>query len=213
MLVLGKREKSMSHGLFSRPQICAVLRNRLSISLIESTCTVLLLLSVPNLASAADLTWNGLYRVEGVQVQNSEMSSANTDKAYVLHHLILSPKLVIADGITVHSRLDILNNSAYGISSSRNPGEVTSVAGDLLGGSGPGTPVNTTAGTGPVSGSDSNSWGQSERAGTIAVTELYLTWAQEFGQFIVGRVPLQFGLITSQLATWSAINWCWVIFP
>ncbi len=141
-------------------------------------------------AHSADITWGGIYRVEADQIQDSELSSANTDKAYVLHHLILNPKMTLGDGLNIYSRLDILNSTAYGINNSH---QVTSVAGDVLG-DGPGTPVSTTTPYGPQNGTDSNSSGSTQAAGAIAITELYLSWSHEFGQFIVGRVPLQFGL-------------------
>lgn len=142
-------------------------------------------------AKAADLTWGGFYRFEAVKVNNAELSSDKTDKTYGLQHLVLLPKLVAADGLTLHSRLDILNDATQGVSGG---GQVYSVAGDFLG-NGPGTPVSGTAG--PVTGTESNSWGRTMRAGTIAVTELYASWTQEFGQLIVGRAPIQFGLGTA----------------
>ncbi len=144
---------------------------------------------------AADVTWGGNYRFEGVRIANPEMSSDKADKTYVLHHLVLNPKVVAADGLTIFSRLDILNSPTYGINSS---GQVNSVAGDILG-NGPGTAVSGTgaSATGPASGADSNSWGRTERAGTVAVTQLYASWVQEFGQLVVGRAPVHFGLGTA----------------
>jgi len=142
-------------------------------------------------AKAADLTWGGFYRFEAVKVNNAELTSDKTDKTYGLHHLVLLPKLVAADGLTIHSRLDILNDPTHGINGN---GQIYSVAGDVLG-NGPGTPVS--GATGPVTGTDSNAWGRTMRAGTLAITELWASWTQEFGQLIVGRAPIHFGLGTA----------------
>jgi hypothetical protein len=144
-------------------------------------------------ANASDLTWGGFYRVEAVKINNSELSSNKTDKSYGLQHLILNPKLVAADGLTIYSRLDVLNDSSRGINSS---GQVFSTAGDVFG-AGAGTPVAANGSTGPLTGTDSNSYGRTVRAGTLAVTELYASWSHEFGQLIVGRAPIHFGLGTA----------------
>lgn len=142
-------------------------------------------------AHAADLTWGGFYRFEAVKVNNAELTSDKSDKAYGLHHLVLLPKLVAADGLTLHARLDILNDPVHGINGN---GQINSVAGDLLG-NGPGTTVS--GATGPSTGADSNAWGRTMRAGTLAITELWASWTQEFGQLTVGRAPIQFGLGTA----------------
>lgn len=140
-------------------------------------------------AHAADVTWGGTYRVEAVKVSNPELSSAKSNKAYLLHHLVLAPKIVAADGLTIYSRFDIFNNPNFGIDGN---GRVYSVAGDTLG-SGPG---NATPGT-ATNNNDSNPLSRTQRAGMIAVTSLYLSWAQEFGQLVVGRTPVEFGLGTA----------------
>jgi hypothetical protein len=141
-----------------------------------------------NSVHAADLTWGGTYRIEADRIANPDLSSANNTKTYMLHHLVLMPKIVAGDGLTIHSRLDILNNPGFGI---ENDGTVDSVAGDVIG-NGPGRGVGATNNT-----TDSNAAGNTQRAGTVAVTALYASWVQEFGQLIVGRVPFQFGLGTA----------------
>jgi len=138
-------------------------------------------------AQAADVTWGGTYRVEAVKVSNPELSSAKSNKAYLLNHLVLAPKVVAADGLTIYSRLDFLNNSGFGITST---GQVLSVAGDTLG-SGPG------AGASATNFNNSNPLSRTQNAGSMAITSLYLSWAQEFGQLVVGRTPVEFGLGTA----------------
>lgn len=134
-------------------------------------------------AHAADVTWGGTYRVEAVKVSNPELSSAKSNKSYLLHHMVLTPKIVAADGLTIYSRLDFFNNSAFGITST---GQVLSVAGDTMG-SGPGA-------AGATNFNDSNPLSRTQNAGLMAVTSLYVSWAQEFGQLVVGRTPVEFGL-------------------
>jgi hypothetical protein len=144
------------------------------------TGLIVLAVTVPNVAQAADITWGGEYRVEAVKIKNSELTNS-LNKGYLLHHLVLTPKIVAADGLTVYSRFDILNNSIFG--QNNQAGEVF--------GKGPhddGTPATP---------GQSNSYGRTEASGTLAITELYLSWVQEFGQLVVGRMPLQFGLGTA----------------
>ena len=143
-------------------------------------------------ASAADLTWGGTYRAEGNWIKNPELGGPESNKAYLLHHLILAPKLIAADGITIYSRLDVLNNSGFGITPT---GQVNSVAGDTLG-NGPGG-IGGGAAAGGTSTTDSNPMSRTQNASTIALTSIYLSWAQEFGQLVVGRTPIHFGLGTA----------------
>ena len=129
-----------------------------------------------SLSQAADLQWGGLYRFEGLHISNPDLANKN-DKDYMLHHLILAPKIVAADGITIFGRFDLMNNAGFGANTQ---------AGDFVGkGVGTGTPTNAT---------NSNALSRNQETGNLAVTELYVSWAQEFGQLIVGRAPLNFGL-------------------
>lgn len=130
-----------------------------------------------SLSSAADLQWGGLYRFEGVRIENPELKSDKSEKAYMLHHLILQPKIVAADGMTIFGRFDLMNNSAFGANTQ---------AGEFIGkGVGGGTPSSV---------DNSNVLSRHQNSGGLAVTELYMSWAQEFGQLVVGRAPLHFGL-------------------
>lgn len=135
-------------------------------------------------AAAVDMDWSGLYRVEGTFIKNSELDGGR-EKAYGLHHLILKPKIVAADGLTIHSRFDIFN-----IADPNDPIYNNSQMGQVFGHGVGGT---VTAPTQPTSG-NSNTFSRQERAETLEVTQLYLTWDQEFGSLIVGRAPVQFGL-------------------
>lgn len=127
-------------------------------------------------ASAADMSWSGLYRVEGLQIENSELDSTRRNKAYILHHLILQPKMIAADGVTIFGRFDIMNNATY----------PNSQLGQVFG-NGPGTAT-------PTNERNSNVLAQHGKDETLNVTQLYAQWVHEFGSLVVGRAPLQFGL-------------------
>lgn len=132
-------------------------------------------------AAAGDLEWSGLYRVEGYHIKNSELNDTGREKNYGLHHLILRPKIVAADGLTIYSQFNIfnhdINDPRYGNS------QIGQVWGSGIGGTGA---SNTSR--------DSDSLAENQKAETIQVTQLYLTYVQEFGQLLVGRAPLHFGL-------------------
>ncbi len=138
---------------------------------------------------AADLTWSGEYRVEAVSIQNADLAG-NHDTSYLLHHLVLTPKIVAGDGLAIYTRFDILNNSVFG---RNNQAGQTFGAGpnpnpNPPAGSAPGTPATTDP------ENPSNAWSNTQGAGSLHVTSLYAVWSQEFGQLIVGRTPMQFGL-------------------
>lgn len=124
----------------------------------------------------ADISWSGNYRMEAVKVKGAELDSNQNSKAYLLHHIVLQPKLVAADGINIYGRFDLLNSSA-----------LDNVAGQSFG-TGPNSP------TAPA-GTKSNTFSDMQNPNSpLWVTQLYATWTQEFGVFVVGRAPLQFGL-------------------
>lgn len=127
-------------------------------------------------ALAVDLSWSGRYRVEGILLKNPTLSSdSNLEKSYILHHLIMEPKIVPQDGLIIKSRFDIFNNLQ-----GRNQ------AGQMMGSY---NNTNSTT-TGDVGGSQT----QTQEDEDLRVTELYMTWVSEFGGLIVGRMPMQFGL-------------------
>lgn len=126
----------------------------------------------------ADISWSGNYRVEAVSVKGAELDSTQHTKAYLLHHLVLQPKLVAADGINIYGRFDILNN----------------VGADNVAGQSFGTGPNSSGNPAPA-GSPSNVMSDMQNPNSpLLVTQLYGTWTQEFGVFVVGRAPLRFGL-------------------
>lgn len=136
-------------------------------------------------ASAVNLEWNGLYRIEGYDLQNTELrNSSKKNKQYGLHHLTLRPKIIASDAIAIHSQFEILNPSTRANNGFYNNSQI----GDFWG-----SGVNTSENT-ANSASQSNALSNNQSAGTVNVSHLYMTYNHEFGQLIVGRVPLQFGL-------------------
>jgi hypothetical protein len=127
-------------------------------------------------AFAGDLEWSGLYRIEGQSIQNPQFLSGSTkNKDYGVHHLIMRPKIVAADGLYIQGQFHILNNNtdANGNTVFGGP-QLGSVWGNGLG---------------------YNSAGQENQGEeSFAVSEFYVSLAQEFGSLIAGRAPLEFGL-------------------
>ncbi len=130
--------------------------------------------------ASADLTWTGTYRAEANKVKNAELDSSNSDKSYILHHLVLEPKIIAADGLTIFGRFDLLNDSIFG--TNQQIGQKF------------GTGVRTGARTASSNSADSNVLSNNQRSGGLAVSQLYAKWSQEFGSLVVGRMPRQFGL-------------------
>lgn len=148
---------------------------------------VLSTLFLNSTVNAGDIEWSGLYRIEAYQIQNSELrggdvagqpDGGNKKKlGYGLSHLVLRPKIAAGDGITIYGQFDIFNSKDY----------PNSQMGQIWG-----SGVRTTATS--TSQDDSNATSHTQKAETIEVTQLYMTLNHEFGQLIVGRAPLQFGL-------------------
>lgn len=120
-------------------------------------------------AVAGDINWSGRYHIESHLLKNPRLTSASNDYSYLNHHLVLSPHVIAADGITIHTRFDIFNNGDY----------ANSQFGEFFGGS---TGSEFAAETGELDDE------------TIAVTELYLSWVHQFGSLLAGRAPVHFGL-------------------
>lgn len=133
-----------------------------------------LLFSAPS--ESADMEWSGTYRIEGVHIKDSELDGRGKELNYGLHHLSLRPKIVAGDGITIYGQFELFTNSAY----------PNSQLGQVLG-DGVGTGTTRTSDT-------SNTIGSTEKSRELMVSQLYLSWVQEYGALIVGRAPLQFGL-------------------
>lgn len=136
------------------------------------------MLLFPFSVQAADFEWTGTYRIEGLFIKDSEASSSvGNEKDYGLHHLILRPKVVAGDGMTIYSQFHIFNNSTH----------PDSQMGQFFG-NGPQTAT-------PAADADSsNSLSDHGQSESLKVSQLYLSLAQEYGQLVAGRVPLQFGL-------------------
>ena len=118
---------------------------------------------------AADLNWRGQYKFEGVSLRGAPLDGTQT-KEYFMHHLILRPKIIAADGLNLYGRFDLLNND-YSDSLGHKGGEFFGAR-------------TSTAGT--TSGQQDPEF--------MEINQLYLTWLQEHGSLIVGRMPLEFGL-------------------
>ena len=131
----------------------------------------------------ADIEWSGAYRIEAYNLHNSDLDSRGKEINYGLHHLVLRPKIVAGDGLTIFGQFNILNNPDYPNS------QLGSYIGSGVHPAGP-----STAGGGSSSADDSNVMSRNQSAGTIGVSQLYLTYTHEYGQLIAGRVPLHFGL-------------------
>lgn len=139
-------------------------------------------------AAHADIEWSGVYRVEAINMNNPELGGkrqGDTDATrgkrevnYALSTLILRPKIVAGDGLTIHSQFHIFNNSVYKNS------QLGAAWGSSL----------AKGATAADSADDSASMSASPRAETIQISQLYMTLNQEYGSLIVGRAPIQFGL-------------------
>lgn len=136
------------------------------------------IIAFTNLSQAMVLDWQGMYRLEGVQLENADLNSNRRDTSYILHHLYLKPKIEASDGLKIYSRLDLFNSSFY----------PNSQMGQFFG-NGPG-------GATPKNERDSNALSQAQASETVSVTELYLTLKSEsgYGMLIAGRKMFHFGL-------------------
>ncbi|HEX4924870.1 MAG TPA: hypothetical protein VFV50_12325, partial [Bdellovibrionales bacterium] len=151
---------------------------KLSLVLVASLLSSFTLIST---SKAADFKWKGRYRWEGVSVRNSNLANGGASKAYMLHHLILSPEIIPADGFIITTRFDIMNNTGALYRNSQ--------MGQFLG-QGP----NPTGAGGTTDASNSNVLSQSQGSDMLLINELYLTWRQEFAALEVGRKAIHFGL-------------------
>ncbi|MCC6278362.1 MAG: hypothetical protein IT289_10660 [Oligoflexia bacterium] len=124
---------------------------------------------------AGDISWSGRYRAEGIflKTQKLDKDKSGLENSYILHHLVLKPKIVASDGVNILGRFDLFNNSL-----------LNNQAGQALGQySGSSTPPQPSA-----------VQTRTQQDDAIAVTELYMNWINEWGALVVGRVPFNFGL-------------------
>jgi len=157
---------------------------------VKALSILFILLSFTIPSWAGDVRWEGNYRAEGLRVMSPELSDSGNSKAYMLHHLTLKPTIDAYDGLTIHTRFDIMNNSRY---PNDQVGQVFGAGLNSQPGGTPAAPTATQPGTG-TNASNSNTISRQQRADFIAINELYANWAHEFGLLTVGRVPMHFGL-------------------
>ena len=100
--MFSKRNQKIRFTLHFLPQIFAAILSGV------------LLLASEKTAHAGDLSWSGLYRIEYFQSENLELDGVKRRDGYFLHHLIMSPKFSAADGLTIYSRFDLMNNCQFG---------------------------------------------------------------------------------------------------
>jgi hypothetical protein len=139
----------------------------------------LIVLLLASNASANSVDWSGLYRFESIYVKS--IDADEDSKNYFLHHMVLKPKIIAADGLHIQGRFDVLNNED-GLHSNYSNG-----LGSYLGSS----PYDPAEG---ASEDNSRTLGNKQEVSYINVSQLYLTWMQEYGALIVGRAPKNFGL-------------------
>ena len=124
---------------------------------------------------AGDLEWAGAYRIEANSIENPSIKTGDKRaKEYGVHHIMLRPKIVAADGLYINSQFHIFNDS---------------VGGPQLG-SVWGSAIKAPAGASNYASANSD---RNEEE-SFAVSEFYLTFIQEYGSLILGRAPLHFGL-------------------
>ncbi|MCB0415073.1 MAG: hypothetical protein KDD50_12115 [Bdellovibrionales bacterium] len=141
--------------------------------------TTFLALMVSTPAFSADFEWSGLYRFELVSIDRSELSNnIESNKAYGAHHLILRPKIVAGDGFLIRGQFDIMN-SMYNGSLANQVGQIW--------GNGKGTASDTSM-------EEANATRDRQAVDQLYVSKLYATIIHEFGELLVGRAPVHFGL-------------------
>lgn len=138
-------------------------------------------------AFAMSIDWAGLYRIEWNQINKPSLGSPDMTKAYGLHSLQLSPKIVASDGVNIAAKFNVLG--------SQDPSYSHEQFGELWG-------AGITPSTNPV---DNNVSARTKEPVGLTVNQLYLNVNQEYGTLVAGRAPLDFGLGL----TYSAGNGPW----
>jgi hypothetical protein len=128
-------------------------------------------------AMALSIDWTGGYRIEYTEIDRPSLADAKERKAYGLNFLYLQPKIVASDGINIVGRFDVFSNT--------HPAYKNSQLGSIFG-SGLSSNGNTSNGQNVTS--------DNQDASMMRVSQLYLTVNQEYGNFIAGRAPIDFGL-------------------
>ncbi len=144
--------------------------------LLQIVLFLLVPLTTPLTTQAFSIDWKGLYRFEFVELDNVDINSTGGSKSYGLHHLILRPHIIAADGIELHGQFNLVNSLEY----------PTSAVGGFFG--------NGLGSTDSTDNTDSNVLSQRMAFANLAVNELYISWTGDYSTLTVGRAPLNFGL-------------------
>lgn len=135
-------------------------------------------------ASAASLDWSGTYRAEWMQIDRPSLGEPYERKAYGLHSLILNPRIIASDGVTIVGSFDVLASQDFAYADSQ--------AGQVWGqprvvSPNPDNAAETDSSRSRVLADTKSSTG-------LRVRQLYLNVDQEYGSLVVGRAPYEFGL-------------------
>ena len=130
-----------------------------------------------SLKEVSSIVWSGSYRAGGTFIENSKVIEEKNKKSYITHHFTLKPKIVVQDSVRIYGRFDFFNassnpfylNSVFGYNQGLDRNEDNLIR------------VFSQRSLGPTSP-------------LFEVNHLYLVFMQDFGSFIVGRIPLNFGL-------------------
>lgn len=139
------------------------------VALLSSSCVM-----------AGSVDWSGVYRFEYSDINKPSLDDNNGDnKSYGVHFLSLKPRIIVSDGIQIHTRLDFLSN--------KSPDYANSQIGQTWGGSDFGKGYNGSSGV--------NNTTRSYQVNTnVKIREMYLKVEEEYGAFLLGRAPYEFGL-------------------
>lgn len=137
-----------------------------------------LLMSAP--ALAASLDWSGTYRAEWFQLDRPSLGEPLERKAYGLHSLILNPRIIASDGVTIVGSFDVLASQDFAYADSQ--------AGQVWGQPRVMPVAPQTDNSRSITVADTKS------STALRVRQLYLNVDQEYGSLVVGRAPYEFGL-------------------
>lgn len=137
---------------------------------------LLFLVTLTQLALANQINWMGGYRFEYLEIDRPSLGTPYARKAYGMHYLYLSPKMIVSDGIQVVTRFDIMGDGG----SSYN-----SYLGTVWGEGNKNTGTNTAT---------SNTLGRNSASSAIRASQMYFNLSQENASLILGRAPFEFGI-------------------
>lgn len=143
---------------------------------------------------AASVDWTGTYRFEYIDINKPSLDDNNPEsKSYGVHFFSLKPRVLVSDGIQIHTRLDFLSN--------KSPDYANSQIGQTWGGSDFGKAYNGSSGV--------NNTTRSYQVNTnVKIREMFLKVEEEHGAFLLGRAPYEFGLgMTHNAGTGSFDHW------